>query len=82
MSEKFAYFLGVLLGDGSTGSTRRPSIYLVGDLVEERGYYDYVLIPLIRVLFKISPYSYVRKGNPHMPYISNPRGWSNISSRN
>jgi intein/homing endonuclease len=62
MSEKFAYLLGVLLGDGSVGSTRRPTIYLVGDLVEERGYYDYVLIPLIKVLFRISPYSYIRKG--------------------
>jgi hypothetical protein len=62
MSEKFAYFLGMLLGDGSVGSERRPTIYLVGDLVEERGFYDYVLIPLIRRLFKISPYSYVRKG--------------------
>jgi hypothetical protein len=62
MSEKLAYFLGVLLGDGSVGSERRPTIYLVGDLVEERGYYDHVLIPLIRGLFKVSPYSYVRKG--------------------
>lgn len=62
MSEKFAYFLGVLLGDGSVGSARRPSIYLVGDLVEERGYYDNLLIPLIRILFEIRPYSYVRKG--------------------
>jgi hypothetical protein len=62
MSEKLAYFLGVLLGDGSVGSEQRPTIYLVGDLVEERGFYDYVLIPLIRRLFKISPYSYVRKG--------------------
>ncbi|MDA4115360.1 MAG: hypothetical protein OK442_02245 [Thaumarchaeota archaeon] len=62
MSQKFAYFLGVLLGDGSVGSARVPLIYLVGDLVEERGFYDYVLIPLISALFNISPYSYVRKG--------------------
>ena len=62
MSEKFAYFLGLLLGDGSVGSIGRPSIYLIGDLVEERGFYDYYLIPLIRNLFKISLYSYVRKG--------------------
>ncbi len=54
MSEKFAYFLGVLLGDGSVGSARVPSIYLVGDLVEERGFYDYVLIPLISALFNIN----------------------------
>lgn len=62
MSEKFAYFLGVLLGDGSVGSVRRATIYLVGDLVEERGFYDYFLIPLVKELFKINPYSYVRKG--------------------
>jgi LAGLIDADG DNA endonuclease family protein len=62
MSEKFAYFLGLLLGDGSVGSVKVPSIYLVGDLVEERGFYDYLVIPLINELFKIRPYSYVRKG--------------------
>jgi intein/homing endonuclease len=62
VSEKFAYFLGVLLGDGSVGSERRPTIYLVGDLIEERGFYDNFLIPLIRRLFKINPYSYPRKG--------------------
>jgi len=62
MSEKFAYFLGLLLGDGSVGSISRPSIYLVGDLVEERGFYDCLVIPLIRNLFKINPYSYARKG--------------------
>jgi len=62
MSEKFAYFLGVLLGDGSIGSVRRPTIYLVGDLIEERGFYDFFLIPLMRSLFNVNPYVYVRKG--------------------
>jgi hypothetical protein len=62
MTEKFAYFLGVLLGDGSVGSVKLPTIYLVGDLNEERGFYDYVLVPLITKLFKITPYSYVRRG--------------------
>lgn len=62
VSEKFAYFLGVLLGDGSVGSERRPTIYVVGDLIEERGFYDNFLIPLIRSLFRINPYAYERKG--------------------
>lgn len=34
----------------------------MGDLVEERGFYDFVLIPLVRELFGIDPYRYVRKG--------------------
>ena len=59
---KFAYFLGVLLGDGSVGTPERPTIYIVGNLEDERGFYDYFLIPLITDLFSIHPYAYVRKG--------------------
>lgn len=58
----FAYFLGVLLGDGSVGSPSRPIIYLVGHSIDERDYYDKVIIPLITKLFGIKPYSYLRKG--------------------
>jgi hypothetical protein len=62
VSDKFAYFLGVLLGDGSVGTPERPTIYIVGNLVDERGFYDHMLIPLITELFSIHPYRYVRKG--------------------
>jgi intein/homing endonuclease len=58
----FAYFLGLLLGDGYVGDERNSVIYLVGHLTDEREYYDRVVIPLISRLFGIHPYSYVRKG--------------------
>ena len=54
--------LGMLLGDGSVGSPERPTIYMVGHLVDERGFYDYLVIPLIVELFPVRPYSYVRNG--------------------
>ena len=62
MTTRFAYFLGVLLGDGSLGGLLRPTVYLVGHLIDERDYYDRVIIPLMAGLFNVSPYSYVRKG--------------------
>jgi hypothetical protein len=58
----FAYFLGFLLGDGSLGGLSRPTIYLVGHLIDEREYYDRVVVPLISTLFGVDSYSYVRKG--------------------
>lgn len=57
-----AYFLGLLLGVGYVGDTRVSLIYLVGHLIDERDYYDRLVIPLITKLFGLHPHSYIRKG--------------------
>lgn len=61
LDEAFAYYLGLLLGDGFVGA--RPNlIYLVGHLTDERDYYDRIVIPLTSRLFGIHPHPYIRKG--------------------
>lgn len=62
LDARLAYLLGLLLGDGSLGGVRRPTVYLVGHLIDERSYYDDVVVPLMSDLFGLKPYSYVRKG--------------------
>jgi intein/homing endonuclease len=62
LNESFAYFLGFLLGDGGVGPNSKPVLYLVGDLDDERDYYDRVLIPLISRLFGITCRPHIKKG--------------------
>jgi intein/homing endonuclease len=57
-----AYFLGLLLGDGCIGDTRNSLFYMVGHLIDERDYYDRLVIPLITKLFGLQPHSYVKRG--------------------
>jgi hypothetical protein len=61
LTEAFAYFLGLLLGDGCLGPISRPSVYLVGDLIDERDYYDRIVVPLISKLFGISSQPHPKK---------------------
>jgi len=62
IDERFAYFLGFLLGDGCLGRLSDPYLKLVGDLVDERDYYDRFLVPLILGLFGIGVRPRIRKG--------------------
>jgi hypothetical protein len=52
----------MVIGDGSVGTLDRPTIYMVGHSVDERSFYDSIIIPLIEKLFGVRPYSYTRKG--------------------
>jgi len=61
ISPQLAYFLAMLIGDGSVGTLDRPTIYMVGHSVDERSFYDSIIIPLIGKLFGVQPYSYTRK---------------------
>ena len=62
IDERFAYFLGFLLGDGCLGRLSDPYLKLVGDLVDERDYYDRFLVPLILGLFGIGVRPRIKKG--------------------
>jgi len=62
LDTRFAYFLGLLLGDGYVGDIRDSLLYMVGHLIDERDYYDRLVIPLISKLFGLYPHTYVKKG--------------------
>lgn len=62
LNSRFAYFLGLLLGDGCLGAMRAPVIHLVGDLIDERDYYDRIVVPLISRLFGRNPHPHIKKG--------------------
>jgi len=60
-SAPLAYFLGLLLGDGSV-SFHKPTITLTFHEVDEKEFCRLVVMPLIRDLFGISPNVYKVKG--------------------
>ncbi|HEV2226075.1 MAG TPA: LAGLIDADG family homing endonuclease [Nitrososphaerales archaeon] len=62
LDTKFAYFLGLLLGDGYVGDLRVSLLYLVGHLVDERDFYDRLVVPLVSELFGLRAHAYVRRG--------------------
>jgi len=62
LDTKFAYFLGLLLGDGYVGDLRVSLLYLVGHLIDERDFYDRLVIPLVSKLFGLRPHAYIRRG--------------------
>ncbi len=57
-----AYFLGPLPGDGYVGDIHVSLLYLVGHLVDERDYYDRLVIPLVSKIFGLRPHAYIRRG--------------------
>ena len=62
LTERFAYFLGFMLGDGAVGALSDPYIKADGDLIDERNYYDKVLVPLISTLFGVTVRPRIKKG--------------------
>ncbi len=62
LTESLVYFLGFLLGDGFLGAIIKPVISLSGDLVDERDFYERVVIPLISRLFGIRTRLHLKKG--------------------
>ena len=62
LNRPFAYFLGLLLGDGYASEDYNHLVYIVGHLTDERDYYDRVIVPLVERLFNIRPRAFVKKG--------------------
>ncbi len=61
LSPEFAYFLGLLLGDGSVMESK-PTIALTGHEVDEEEFCMNVLLPLITTLFGFTPRVYKPRG--------------------
>lgn len=62
LDTKFAYFLWLLLGDGYVADLRVSLLYLVGHLVDERDFYDRLVVPLVSKLFGLRAHACIRRG--------------------